>query len=316
MNTSDFPADFPADRPVVALIAGPTASGKSALAMALAQHVPSVIVNADSMQVYADLRIVTARPDLQDEAKAPHALYGDIDGATPCSAADWAGRAKSAIARAQLEGRLPILTGGTGLYIRTLLDGIAPVPAIDPAIRAEVRALPVRAAHAALAIEDPAAAQRLAPADTSRIARALEVIRATGKPLGYWQSTRRGGIGDTITLVPLILLPPRDWLAARSDARFEAMFDGAQAEVAALQARALPATLPVMRAIGVREIAAFQAGRLTRSEALTAGRLATRQYLKRQTTWFTHKMPTASSYTKNTENDASLAILLHRLGLT
>jgi len=308
MNTSDLPA--------VALIAGPTASGKSALALALAERTPSVIVNADSMQVYADLRIITARPTPEDEAKVPHALYGHIDGAVACSAADWATQAKTVIERAHAESRLPILTGGTGLYIRTLLDGIAPVPDIDPAIRAEVRALPVRAAHAALAIEDPQAAQRLAPADTTRVARALEVVRSTGKPLAHWQAARTGGIGDQINLAPLILLPPRDWLASRTDARFETMFETAQDEVAALVARALSPELPVMRAIGVREIAAFQGGQMSKSDAMTAGRLATRQYLKRQTTWFSRQSPPEWPVTENTQIAENVAILLQRLRLT
>ena len=302
--------------PPLALIAGPTASGKSALAMALAERLPSVIVNADSMQVYADLRIITARPTPEDEAKVPHLLYGHIDGATACSAADWAAKAKAAIAEAHKAGKLPILVGGTGLYIRTLLDGIAPVPDIDPAIRAEVRALPVRAAHAALAIEDPAAARHLAPADTTRVARALEVVRSTGKPLTHWQEARTGGIGDQVALAPLILLPPRDWLSERTDARFETMFETAQDEVAALVARALPPELPVMRAIGVREIAAFQAGQMSRSDAMTAGRLATRQYLKRQATWFNRQSSPNWPRTENIEIIASIAILLQDLQLT
>jgi len=308
MNTSDLPT--------VALIAGPTASGKSALAMALAARTPSVIVNADSMQVYADLRIITARPTPADEAKVPQALYGHIDGAVACSAADWAAQAKAVIVKAHAEGRLPILTGGTGLYIRTLLDGIAPVPDIDPAIRAEVRALPVRAAHAALAIEDPQAAQRLAPADTTRVARALEVVRSTGKPLTHWQAARTGGIGVQISLAPLILVPPRDWLASRTDVRFETMFETAQDEVAALVARALPSELPVMRAIGVREIAAFQAGQISKSDAMKAGRLATRQYLKRQATWFSRQSPPEWSVTENTQINGHIAILLQKLRLT
>jgi tRNA dimethylallyltransferase len=302
--------------PPLALIAGPTASGKSALAMALADRVPSVIINADSMQVYADLRVVTARPSSEDESKVPHRLYGHIDGATACSAADWSAQAKAAIAEANAGGKLPILVGGTGLYVRTLLDGIAPIPDIDPAIRAEVRALPVRAAHAALAIEDPVAAQRLAPADTTRVARALEVVRSTGKPLAHWHAERSGGIGAQVALAPLILLPPRDWLTARTDQRFEAMFEGGQDEVAALVARNLPAALPVMRAIGVPEIAAFQSGTLAKTDAMTAGRLATRQYLKRQSTWFTRQTPAHWPCSEKTDLSANRAIMLQHLRLT
>ena len=185
-----------------------------------------------------------------------------------------------------------MLVGGTGLYIRTLLEGIAPVPDIDPAIRAEVRALPVADAHAALVREDPDAAARIRPSDTTRTARALEVVRSTGRTLKAWQAAKVGGIGDQVALRPLILLPPRDWLHARCDARFETMFsDEGVAEVRALLARHLSPVAPVMRAIGVREIAAFLRGEMSRDEALAAGRIATRQYAKRQYTWFNRQPP-------------------------
>lgn len=274
MNTADLPP--------LALIAGPTASGKSALAMEVARAVPSVIVNADSMQVYRDLRIVTARPSPEDEAEVPHRLFGHIDGAEACSAARWAEEAKAAIADAHDAGRVPILVGGTGLYIRTLLDGIAPIPAIAPDIRADVRALPIADAYAALTREDAPTAARLAPADSARVARALEVVRSTGQSLADWQMRREGGIGDTVRLVPSILLPDREWLMARCDARFDLMMNAGREEVAVLMARRLDPALPVMRAIGVREIAAGNR---------EAGRLATRQYAKRQYTWFRNQMP-------------------------
>jgi tRNA dimethylallyltransferase len=278
--------------PPLALIAGPTASGKSALALALAERTGGVIVNADSAQVYRDLRIVTARPTREEERRAPHRLYGTRDGALPFSAADWAAEARAAIADAQAEGKLPILVGGTGLYIRTLLDGIAPVPEIDPEIRAVVRALPVAAAHAALAQENPEAAAQLRPGDTARVARALEVVRSTGRPLAAWQQARAGGIGGAVTLRPLILLPPREWLYVRCDARFEKMFtEQGIEEVSSLLARGLDPALPVMRAIGVREIAAFVRGELSREQALAAGRTATRRYAKRQYTWFSRQPP-------------------------
>ncbi|TMJ12534.1 MAG: tRNA (adenosine(37)-N6)-dimethylallyltransferase MiaA [Alphaproteobacteria bacterium] len=276
----------------LALIAGPTASGKSALALALAERTGGVIVNADSAQVYRDLRLVSARPSPEEMERAPHRLYGYRDGASPCSAADWAADAKAEIGAAHREGKLPILTGGTGLYIRTLLDGIAPVPEIDPAVRAEVRALSVAEAHAALLQEDREAGARVRPSDTTRTARALEVVRSTGKPLSQWQEQRVGGIGDAVDLQPLILLPPRDWLYARCDERFENMLsDQGLAEVSLLLARSLDPALPVMRAIGVREIAAFLTGAATREEALAAGRIATRRYAKRQYTWFSHQPP-------------------------
>lgn len=279
------------DLPVVALIAGPTASGKSALAMTLADLTPSVIVNADSMQVYRDLRVVTARPSPKDEARHPHQLFGYIDGAEACSAARWAGDAKVALAEAHVSGRLPILVGGTGLYIRTLLDGIAPVPEIDPLIRGAVRALPVAEAFDALTSEDAEAAARLAPADTTRVARALEVVLSTGQTLREWQAHRVGGIGDAVRLVPLILLPPRDWLFARCDARFATMIEDGRDEVTTLLARNLDRALPVMRAIGVAEITALLARKVSESEAIGTGQIATRQYAKRQFTWFANQAP-------------------------
>ena len=279
-------------KPRLALIAGPTASGKSSLALALAERANGVVINADSAQVYRDLRLVSARPSPADEARAPHRLYGTRDGADACSAADWAADAKAAIAEAHAAGRLPILAGGTGLYLRTLIEGIAPVPEIDPAVRRAVRALPVDEARAALAREDKEAAARLRPMDTTRIARALEVVRSTGRTLRAWQAEKHGGIGDEVALSPLLLLPPRDWLHARCDARFAAIFseEGIE-EVRRLLARHLPALAPVMRAIGVPEIAAYLRGETTREAALAAGQAATRQYAKRQYTWFRRQSP-------------------------
>ncbi len=278
--------------PRVALIAGPTASGKSALAVALAEHTEGVVINADSAQVYADLHILSARPDEDDIGRVPHRLYGYRDGANACSAADWAADARREIAEVHAGGRLPILVGGTGLYLRTLIDGIAPVPSIDPDVRKAVRAMPVKDAHVALAAEDPAAAARLHPTDTTRIARALEVMRSTGRPLSEWQKLKEGGIGDAVTLMPLILLPPREWLYARCDQRFEAMLGPAGLiEGERLMARQLDPALPVMRAIGVPQVAALLRGELTRAQALVAGQAATRQYAKRQYTWFSHQPP-------------------------
>lgn len=284
--------DFP-DRPRVALIAGPTASGKSALAIALARAHDGVVINADSAQVYRDLSILSARPTADEMAQAPHRLFGHVDGAQSYSAATWARDATAAIADAHDNGRLPILVGGTGLYLRTLIDGIAPVPDIDPAIRAAVRAMPVEQAYADLASADPHGAARLRPTDTTRIARALEVVRSTGRTLTAWQQERVGGIGDTITLAAAILLPPREWLTERCDRRLAAMFDnGAVAEVLALLERTdVPADAPVRRAIGVAEIAAWQAGQRSREDALAAARYATRQYAKRQYTWFRNQPP-------------------------
>ena len=280
-------------KPALALIAGPTASGKSALALALAEKTGGVIVNADSAQVYRDLRIVSARPGAEEETRAPHRLYGYRDGALACSAADWAADAKHEIAAAQAAGKLPILVGGTGLYIRTLLDGIAPVPAIDPEVREAVRRLAVGEAFEALSAEDAEAAARLRPTDTTRVQRALEVVRSTGKPLAEWQKERTGGIGGSVAVHPLLLLPPRGWLYGRCDRRFEEMMsEEGLAEVCSLLARNLDPALPVRRAIGVREVAAFLVGELSRGAALAAGQTATRQYAKRQYTWFANQPPT------------------------
>lgn len=258
----------------------------------MAQGRGAVVINADSAQVYADLRVLSARPSEEEMRGVPHCLFGAWDGAVACSAADWAAAAAAQVDAAHSEGKLPILVGGTGLYMRTLLDGIAPVPAVDPEIRAAVRAMPVAEAHAALKREDPERAAALAPADTTRVARALEVVRSTRKPLAYWQARKEGGIGERITLAPLVLDAPRDWLAARCDRRFVMMADGgAREEVAALLSRNLDPALPVMRAIGVREVASWLSGETTRDEAIAAGQLATRQYAKRQATWFRHQPP-------------------------
>ncbi len=250
------------------------------------------MINADSAQVYADLRIISARPTPGDESRAPHRLYGYKDGAEACSAAGWAADSKLAIAEARGSGRLPILAGGTGLYIRTLLDGIAPVPDIDPAIRASVRLSGVLHNYAALEREDSAAALLLGPSDSTRVARALEVVRSTGRSLAQWQRERSGGIAGEVDLAPMILLPERKQLYARCDQRFEEMMseEGIE-EVRSLLDRGLNPMLPVMRAIGVREIAAWLSGELSREEALEAGRTATRQYAKRQYTWFSRQPP-------------------------
>jgi tRNA dimethylallyltransferase len=280
--------------PSVALIAGPTASGKSAAAIAVAEAHGGVVVNADASQVYRDLRTLSARPSPADEARVPHRLFGHVDGAdTGYSAARWAAEAREAIAAIHTEGRLPVLVGGTGLYLRTLIDGIAPVPDIDPHVRAAVRALPVAEAHRLLAAEDPAAAARLAPADTTRVARALEVVRSTGRPLADWQAAKTGGIGATIRLVAVRLLPPRDLLLARIDDRAAAMLVGdALAEVAALMARTdVPPDAPVRRAIGVAALADHLAGKLSHDEALERLRHDTRRYAKRQYTWFRNQPP-------------------------
>jgi tRNA dimethylallyltransferase len=221
-----------------------------------------------------------------------HRLFGAWNGAQACSAADWATAARAEIDAAHRECAIPILVGGTGLYIRTLLDGIAPVPEIDPEIRKAVRALPVADAYAALRREDPERAAALSPSDTARISRALEVVRSTGRGLKAWQAERLGGISERIALHPAILLPPRTALYARCDRRFTAMLGtGAIAEVEALLARNLHPALPVMRAIGVPEIAGYLRGEWPLDEAQARGAQATRNYAKRQFTWLRHQPP-------------------------
>jgi tRNA dimethylallyltransferase len=279
-------------KPPIALIAGPTASGKSALALALAEQSGGVILNADSAQVYRDLPVLSAAPTPAELARAEHRLYGFLDGSVPGSAADWAEAARREIADVHSEGRLPILVGGTGLYLRTLLDGIAPVPEIDPAVRRQVRDASVEENRVRLEKLEPEAAARLSPSDRARIARALEVVLSTGRTLAAWQEQREGGIANAIALRPLILLPPREWLYRRCDERFARMMEhGAVEEVKALLARKLDPNLPVMRGIGVREIAACLSGEMSRDEAIAAGQQATRRYAKRQYTWFAHQPP-------------------------
>jgi tRNA dimethylallyltransferase len=283
---------MPRSKPPLVVIAGPTASGKSALALALAQQKEGVIVNADSAQIYRDLPILSAAPSREECANAEHRLYGVQDGALPCSAADWADMARREVTDIHASGRVPILTGGTGLYLRTLLDGIAPVPAIDPEVRRRVRETGVEANRSKLEALDPEAAARLNPGDTARINRALEVILSTGRTLAEWQKQREGGIAAEVALRALILLPPRDWLYARCDERFARMIEhGAVAEVEALLARDLNPNLPVMRGIGVREIAACLRGEVSLAETIAAGQQATRRYAKRQYTWFSRQPP-------------------------
>ena len=258
----------------------------------LAERTGGVIINADSAQIYRNLPILSAAPSNEDRCRAEHRLYGVRDGAEPCSAADWAAMAKGEIARLHADGQLPILVGGTGLYLRTLLEGIAPVPAIDPAVRAEVRAASVAENVKALKNLDPVAAARLNPGDTTRIARALEVVKSTGRTLAEWQGRREGGIGNVINLRPLILLPPRPWLYERCDRRFAAMVEsGAVTEVERLLARGLDPQLPVMRAIGVVELSAMLREEMNLTQAIAAGQQATRRYAKRQYTWFAHQPP-------------------------
>ncbi len=260
--------------------------------MDLAERAGGVVINADASQLYADLRVLTARPSVADEVRVPHRLYGALAGDNAASAARWVAMAKAEIAAAHAAGLLPIVTGGGGLYLRTLLDGIAPVPAIDPALRAAANALTGPQAHAALTSEDPAAAARLSPGDTTRTRRALEVVRSTGRTLADWQRERAGGIGDAVALAAYVVTVPRPILRQRISERVAMMLaGGALDEVRALAAICLPSDVPVMKAIGVPELLGVLRGDTTLAEAEAVITIATRQYAKRQTNWFTHQTP-------------------------
>lgn len=251
-----------------------------------------VIVNADSAQIYRDLPVLSAAPTLDERSRADHRLFGTRDGADPCSAAEWAQMARQEIDMIHQQGGIPILVGGTGLYLRALLEGIAPIPPIDPAIRRQVRAASVQENSIILKDLDAGAAARINPGDTTRVNRALEVILSTGRPLKEWQEKREGGVASLVQLRAIILLPPREWLYERCDERFRTMIDeGAIEEVRILQRRLLSPELPVMRAIGVREIIDFLAGNSSLDEAIAAGQQATRRYAKRQFTWFQNQPP-------------------------
>lgn len=252
----------------------------------------SVVINADSAQVYADLAVLSARPTADEMQGIEHRLFGEWDGAAACSAADWAARASTVISEVHASGGLPIVVGGTGLYLNTLLAGIAPVPKIDPGVRTEVRAMAVTEAYAALQGDDPGRAAQLSPNDKARVSRALEVVRSTGRSMNDWQRERSDGIGSQIDLHAIVLLPVRGWLYERCDRRFGQMLEqGAVAEVQRLLDRKLDPDLPVMRAIGVSEVAALLAGNCTREETETRGSKATRNYAKRQYTWFRNQPP-------------------------
>ncbi|MGH6977013.1 MAG: tRNA (adenosine(37)-N6)-dimethylallyltransferase MiaA [Stellaceae bacterium] len=288
------------EQPVI-VVAGPTASGKSQIALAVAREFAGTIINGDSMQIYRDLRVLTARPSDDELALAPHRLYGEIDAVESCSAGRWRDLALIEIARAHRERRLPILVGGTGLYLSALLEGIADIPAVPAAVIAEVRALHARLGgeefHHALAALDPISAAKLPAADTQRLVRAFAVVCATGVPLSAWQQRQAPHCGPAAGAV--ILLPPRDALYAAIDRRLERMFAaGAIDEVRVLLARRLSPLLPAMKAVGVREIGRYLAGEYPRDAALAAAQQASRRYAKRQYTWFRSRLPESKKLRK------------------
>ncbi|QEE42771.1 MULTISPECIES: tRNA (adenosine(37)-N6)-dimethylallyltransferase MiaA [unclassified Methylobacterium] len=282
-------------RPAAILIAGPTASGKSALAARLAQRHGGVVINTDSMQVYGDLRRLTARPAPDEEARVPHRLYGHVDGAVNYSAGQFSRDAAALLAT--LDGRLPIFVGGTGLYFRALEQGFSELPPVPEAVRMQVRSeaegRPTEALHADLARHDPDGAMRLRPSDRMRVMRALEIFLATGRPIASFYGDPVPGPLAGQSLERLFLAPDRTVLRTRIDARFRTMVaEGALDEVSRLRARKLDPMLPVMRAHGVPGLIAHLDGALDLEAAIARGQADTRAYAKRQVTWFRHQMGT------------------------
>jgi tRNA dimethylallyltransferase len=277
------------------LIAGPTASGKSRLAVDLARRHHGTVINADSMQVYRELRVLTARPALAEEGTVPHRLYGHVPAAIRYSVGAWLGDVEAALAEARQAGRLPIVVGGTGLYFRVLTEGLAEIPPVSDDVRREVRALAEgktsEALHRRLAAIDPQGGCRIRPSDRSRILRALEVFSATGRSLAEWRQQAAAPVLDMSAVARFVLDPDRSLLYGRIDARAEAMIaEGAITEVEAVLALDLPAELPAMKAIGVRQLADHLAGTLPLDAALAGMRTETRRYAKRQLTWFRNQM--------------------------
>jgi tRNA dimethylallyltransferase len=282
--------------PEIILIAGPTASGKSALALELAAKLRGVIVNADSMQVYRDLRIITARPTARDEARVPHRLYGRIDAAENYSVGRWRTEAAAALETTKRYGRAAIVVGGTGLYFNALTRGLAAVPPIAAEIRDAVRGRldseGVNALHAELMQRDPAAAARLMPGDRARITRALEVVLGTGRSLLHWHEEGNAVSVDAARAAKIFLMPDRDALMRRIDERFDAMIAaGAIDEVRALSARNLAADLPAMKAHGVPWLIRHLRGEISLDEAAQGAKRDTRHYTRRQATWFRNQLP-------------------------
>lgn len=283
-------------KPEAILIAGPTASGKSALALELATTFGGVVINADSMQVYRDLRVITARPTPAEEARAPHRLYGHVDAAEPYSVGRWLGEARAMLAEASERGWLPILVGGTGLYFKALTQGLSAIPPIPPAVRHAVRARleaeGAPALHEELARRDPESAARIRPADRTRIARALEVFEATGRSLRAWHRDGTRPVLDPGRAVKVFLDLPRDELVRRIETRFDQMLAaGAVEEVRALAARGLDPAMPAMKAHGVPWLIRHLRGEMTLAAAAVEAKRDTRRYTKRQITWFRHQLP-------------------------
>jgi tRNA dimethylallyltransferase len=286
----------PVSTPKAILIAGATSSGKSALALRLAEKLRGAIINADSMQVYRDLRIITARPTEAEAARVPHVLYGHVDASENYSVGRWCRDAVAAIGEAERAGRLPIFVGGTGLYFKALTHGLASVPPIPVDVRSEVRERlkteGVAALHAELARRDPATAERLMVGDRARVTRGLEVVIATGRSLGDWHRDGMPPSLDPAEAAKIFLSVDRAELYRRINVRFDAMISaGALDEVRALAARNLDPMLPAMKAHGVPWLLRHLHGEITLEEAAEGGKRDTRRYTKRQGTWFRHQLP-------------------------
>ena len=277
------------------VIAGPTASGKSALALKLAHWANGVIINADSMQVYSGLAVITAQPDAAALAELPHKLYGVLAPLTRCSVALWLDMARREIEAAFEEHKTPIIVGGTGLYLRALMEGLANVPSIPEDVRAAARSLHEKLGavgfHAALALRDPVTAARLEVGDTQRLLRAWEVIEATGASISEWQSKKAIGAPEDVEFLPIVLIPPRDSLYVSCDGRFLAMMEaGALDEARLAMMQNYPDDLPAMKALGMRELWQYLSGDIEREAAIASAQQATRNYAKRQITWFKHQL--------------------------
>ncbi len=299
--------------PPVVIVTGPTAGGKSGLALELAEAFDGVVINADSMQVYRELEILTARPGPAALARAPHRLYGTLPGHQRCSAGRWRVLALAEIAAARAAGKLPLVVGGTGLYLRALIEGLAEVPEVPAAVRAAAEArhreLGGTGLHAELAARDPAMAARLEPGDSQRLIRAWEVLEATGRSLAAWQAEGAKAGAATCRFLRLVRLPPRGALYAACDARFCAMIErGALEEVRALRERGLDPRLPVMRALGLRELGRHLDGALSLDAAVARAQQATRNYAKRQMTWLRTQAPPESVRTMILDEQYSKSI--------
>lgn len=300
-------------RKKIIVIVGPTASGKSQLALAIAQESDAVIINADSMQVYTAIPVLSAQPDANEQSLVPHKLYSILDATASCSVGVWLALAKEAIDAALMQGKQPIVVGGTGLYIKSLLRGISPIPDIDESVRNKMRTLFMEigntAFHALLEKHDPIMAKRLPPGDSQRMIRSMEVLEQTGISLAQWHEVSPVSYYNQDDFTSLTLIPPRTLLYHNCDSRFRHMLkNGALDEVRSLMQAELPPTLPVMKTLGVQELRRYLNGEITQEDAISLAQTSTRHYAKRQLTWFRHQIPESHivSYENTQEEQQSI----------